>query len=191
MEVIGYKYQSLESIKNLFIEFSGYDDFDSKTRKRNYVYLRFVYMAICKNYTINSLAVIGESCGGRDHATVLHAMKEFYHHYNNDYFKMYKKIYDEVSSLLESHGAKQVDVTKITEAKIVEARDYYRVRFLHFIDNQRPVINRMKKKIENLRKRQIFEEIALLDDDDLNDFEERSRAFLSMKRIKDKYEHLN
>ncbi len=47
----------------------------SKTRKREVVQARHVVMHFAKKYTKHSLAQIGEKCGGRDHATVLHALR--------------------------------------------------------------------------------------------------------------------
>lgn len=47
----------------------------SKTRKREIVQARQLAMYFAKNYTKSSLATIGQYCGGKDHATVLHACK--------------------------------------------------------------------------------------------------------------------
>lgn len=47
----------------------------SKTRKREIVQARQISMFFAKNLTKSSLASIGASCGGKDHATVLHAFK--------------------------------------------------------------------------------------------------------------------
>ncbi len=47
----------------------------SKTRKREIVQARQISMYFAKNLTKSSLANIGANCGGKDHATVLHAFK--------------------------------------------------------------------------------------------------------------------
>ena len=44
-------------------------------RRREYVTMRQVSMALAKEYTNMSLALIGYKHGGRDHATTLHAIK--------------------------------------------------------------------------------------------------------------------
>jgi chromosomal replication initiation ATPase DnaA len=44
-------------------------------RKREYVVARQISMSLCKELTKQSLATIGARHGGRDHATVLHAIK--------------------------------------------------------------------------------------------------------------------
>jgi chromosomal replication initiator protein len=47
----------------------------SKTRKREVVQARQIAMYLSKKLTKSSLASIGEQCGGKDHATVLHACR--------------------------------------------------------------------------------------------------------------------
>jgi chromosomal replication initiator protein len=47
----------------------------SKTRKREVVQARQIAMFFAKNMTKSSLATIGMHCGGKDHATVLHACR--------------------------------------------------------------------------------------------------------------------
>lgn len=47
----------------------------SKTRKREIVQARQLAMYFAKQLTKNSLASIGAQCGGKDHATVLHACR--------------------------------------------------------------------------------------------------------------------
>ena len=44
-----------------------------KTRKRSIVQARQLSMYLAKNYTKNSLKVIGKHFGGRDHSTVIHS----------------------------------------------------------------------------------------------------------------------
>ena len=47
----------------------------SKTRKREVVQARQIAMYFSKKMTKSSLANIGMHCGGKDHATVLHACR--------------------------------------------------------------------------------------------------------------------
>ncbi|HEY4800225.1 MAG TPA: helix-turn-helix domain-containing protein, partial [Bacteroidia bacterium] len=47
----------------------------SKTRKREVVQARQIAMYFAKQMTKSSLATIGMHCGGKDHATVLHACR--------------------------------------------------------------------------------------------------------------------
>ncbi|MCR5394061.1 MAG: chromosomal replication initiator protein DnaA [Bacteroidales bacterium] len=48
---------------------------NSKSRKREIVWARQAAMSLCKKYTTHSVSRIGQVIGGRDHATVLHALK--------------------------------------------------------------------------------------------------------------------
>ena len=175
--------KELEDIKNLVIQFSGCDDFEKQSRKRNLVYLRYVYMSLCRNYTIMSLESIGEVIGGRNHATVLHGVNAFYDHYGKDYFQGYQDIYLDCANVLESNGKKELDIVKVKESSIAEYRIKYRLRFLKFVLNQKPLIESLKKKIKVFRYNDIFHELALLSDEDMEDFETRSRAFLAMKKL--------
>ena len=47
----------------------------SKTRKREVLQARQIAMFFYKKMTKSSLANIGSHCGGKDHATVLHACR--------------------------------------------------------------------------------------------------------------------
>ena len=51
-------------------------DMYSKTRTRNLARPRQIAMALAKELTNQSLPEIGESFGGRDHTTVLHACRK-------------------------------------------------------------------------------------------------------------------
>ena len=51
------------------------DVLKSKTRKREVVQARQIAMYFAKQLTKSSLATIGMHCGGKDHATVLHACR--------------------------------------------------------------------------------------------------------------------
>ncbi|HEX4886437.1 MAG TPA: chromosomal replication initiator protein DnaA, partial [Luteibaculaceae bacterium] len=53
----------------------GIDQMKSKTRKREVVQARQITMYFAKKMTKSSLASIGAHCGGKDHATVLHACR--------------------------------------------------------------------------------------------------------------------
>ena len=49
------------------------DKLKEKTRKRNIVQARQLSMFLAKNFTKNSLKIIGKHFGGRDHSTVIHS----------------------------------------------------------------------------------------------------------------------
>jgi chromosomal replication initiator protein len=58
------------------------DDFDSKRRTRSITYPRQVAMYLSRELTDLSLPKIGESFGGRDHTTVIHAYDKISHDIN-------------------------------------------------------------------------------------------------------------
>ncbi len=70
----------------------------SKSRKRETVQARQLAMYFSKLYTKSSLAVIGNKCGNKDHATVLHACKTVKNLVDTD--KNFKKHVDELDGIL-------------------------------------------------------------------------------------------
>ncbi|MES2837989.1 MAG: chromosomal replication initiator protein DnaA [Bacteroidota bacterium] len=66
----------------------------SKTRKREVVQARQIAMYFSKQMTKASLATIGMQCGGKDHATVLHACKTVNNLMDTD--KRFKQYIDEL-----------------------------------------------------------------------------------------------
>lgn len=71
----------------------------SKTRKREIVQARQVAMYFAKNFTKNSLAVIGSIIGGKDHATVLHACRTVQNLMDTD--KKFKQYIEEIEKKLK------------------------------------------------------------------------------------------
>jgi chromosomal replication initiator protein len=66
----------------------------SKSRKREVVQARQIAMFFSKQFTKSSLANIGAQCGGKDHATVLHACKTVNNLIETD--KQFKAYVDEL-----------------------------------------------------------------------------------------------
>lgn len=75
------------------------DDFFTSSRKRNVVQARQLSMYLSKKYTKSSLIVIGEQCGGRDHATVIHALKTVANLLDTD--KQFKAMADNIEKILQ------------------------------------------------------------------------------------------
>ena len=73
--------------------------FNSKTRKREVVYARQTAMHLCNKYTTQSLTRIGVIVGGRDHATVLHALKSIDNLLETD--KDFKEKYEMIEETLK------------------------------------------------------------------------------------------
>ena len=68
---------SVDYIVNVICNYQNLsiEDFYSKSKKRELVQARQLAMHFAKKYTRLSLAEIGKQCGGKDHATVIHALK--------------------------------------------------------------------------------------------------------------------
>lgn len=73
----------------------------SKTRKREVVQARQIAMYYAKSLTKSSLATIGMQCGGKDHATVLHACRTVNNLMETD--KRFKGYIDELDRLIRPH----------------------------------------------------------------------------------------
>lgn len=68
---------SVDYIVNVICNYQSIsiEDFYSKSKKRELVQARQLAMYFAKKCTKLSLAEIGKQCGGKDHATVIHALK--------------------------------------------------------------------------------------------------------------------
>ena len=73
----------------------------SKTRKREVVQARQISMFFSKKLTKASLASIGANCGGKDHATVLHACRTVVNLSETD--KQFKSYLDDLDKKLSIH----------------------------------------------------------------------------------------
>lgn len=73
--------------------------FNSKTRKKEVVFARQAAMHLCKKHTTQSVSRIGTLVGGRDHATVLHALKSVDNLLSTD--NDFKEKYESVEALLK------------------------------------------------------------------------------------------
>lgn len=65
-------------------------------RERRNVIYRHAFMSACRKFSNLSLATIGKICGGRDHATVLHAKRS--HSANYMYDSTYRGAYDAIAN---------------------------------------------------------------------------------------------
>ena len=73
-------------------------DFFTSSRKRNVVQARQLSMYFAKKYTKASLNVIGEQCGGKDHATVIHSLKTVANLLDTD--KDFRAVADAIEEIL-------------------------------------------------------------------------------------------
>ena len=91
---------SIDYIQKVVCDYFGLpiDLMKSKTRKREVVQARQIAMFFSKKLTKSSLANIGAHCGGKDHATVLHACRTVNNLQDTD--KQFKKYLDDLDKKL-------------------------------------------------------------------------------------------
>lgn len=87
-------------------------DIRQNTRIRQYVYARFIYFKVMRD-KYYSLSYIGSSIG-KDHATVLHGLKQFEALKSYDDFK---KMYDKVRLAVNLETRPVVLKDKLTDSK--------------------------------------------------------------------------
>lgn len=94
---------SIEYIQKVVCEYFSLplDVINSKTRKREIVQARQLAMFFSKRHTKSSLATIGQHCGNKDHATVLHAVKTVNNLVDTD--KKFKTYVDDLEKKIKLH----------------------------------------------------------------------------------------
>ena len=161
-------------------------DISIKSKKRKLTYYRYVAFMLCKTYGGSKLSLqsIGECFGNRDHSTVLHGIKKFKEFKDQKFFAEFLELHDNCVNSISKELNLNPDFK--TLHSIQEVENHYRIKHIKLVEKSHSVIGSLTLKLNNLRNRPIFEEIAGLSNEDLADFEVRANAFLQMKRIKNK-----
>jgi hypothetical protein len=176
-------------IKSMIETYSGVYDISIKTRKREIVEMRFVYFFLCKNYCISteklSLRAIGEIVN-RNHATVLHGIRQFKCLYGQKSFTandLFKKTDEKLKELISTDS----------EGKILDLNDaflvnqYWRVKHILVVEKTHSVIKNFMEKIEAIEsKLSVYDESTInaiknLNPSDFSEFQERNKLFLKVK----------
>ena len=89
------------TIKEIIQDESGIDNILKNSRKRSYVDARRIFYHILRNYHCLSLEKIGKICGKRNHATILHSLRdvEFLIKSDPDISSLYNRVSDRVLNL--------------------------------------------------------------------------------------------
>lgn len=153
------------------------------TRARPYPYYRYVAYTLCREFTQGkkSLQLIGNKFN-RDHATVINGIKQFEKFKNQNWFKEYFDVYTDCYTQLKKETRTFPEHNELRTAKEVEM--IYRLKHIKLTEKTHEVIGSLTTKLHNLRHRQIFKEIASLDNETLDLFEDRVKAFLIMNKRK-------
>ena len=90
-------HKALEVIKNETEKITGIEDISSKSRAREYVFARYLYIKAAREFTDYAMSAIG---GGidRDHATVMHSLVNL--EWDFDHNKDLQTKYDELAIIL-------------------------------------------------------------------------------------------
>ena len=92
---------TIDAIKKIIQDESGIDNFLKNSRKRSYVDARRIYYHILRNYHYLSLDKIGKLAGNRNHATVLHGLRnvDFLIKSDPDVSNLFNRVSDRVLNL--------------------------------------------------------------------------------------------
>ena len=120
-------YPELDVIKNETEKITGIEDISCKTRSRENVFARWLYVRAAKEFTEYSLMNIASAIG-RDHATAVHALRnmDFDFKYNPEL----QTQYDELSIILTNklqintieHIDKRIHKLEVALKKLTERR---------------------------------------------------------------------
>lgn len=178
---------TLKRIKMLTESKFNVGDLATKKRDRHIVYCRQVAIRLSKEFLKSySLQKIGSEYN-KDHATVLHSLKEFEINKDQPYFLPYYSVYAECRQILKKHQAKfqKVDLDENYET-IHDLKIDYKIKMIKMIEKSHNIINRQRKAIDRLAKIDVFKDIADLSDEEFKDFQNRTDAFLKMLKAKNK-----
>lgn len=159
------------------------EDITIATRKRPYPYYRAVAYVLCREFSHgkNSFHFIGTHFG-LDHATVIHGINKFNLYKDQKWFKTFFDVYMDCYTQLKKEIRLLPEHNELKTAREVEIN--HRLKYIKLTEKSHRVINKLKTKLDNLNQRPIFKEIASLDDETLDLFEERAKAFLAMNNRK-------
>lgn len=160
---IKYLVQKQCRIKNL----------ESKCRKQDYAFTRYIFFRLCKDFIPDvRLREIG-SCIDRDHSTVLHGIKKFDELYDQKVFEDYREHYHTLTLLLKRKQIRELKYNK----KIDDLEQYYRVRFLKLVEKQTSYRIALQRKLKRYQKSKVLDQIYGLPEDDFKAFESLVRNY--------------
>ena len=92
---------TIDTIKKIIQDESGIDNILKNSRKRSYVDARRIFYHILRNYHYLSLDKICKLCGNRNHATILHSLRDidFLIKSDPDIASLFNRVSDRVLNL--------------------------------------------------------------------------------------------
>lgn len=176
-----------------------------KTRDRDYVDARFIGFALCRKYTKDSFAKIGQSFGDRDHGTVLHGVKVVYNwetdpsmHKEMEQYRQIDEALKTIRRLYRIKNPKHHIILKTMEdldQELYEKTANQNKEYISVIEIKNHKIETLQRKITELKthqklilkrleERPILDDVLDLDDDRFELLRIRIKAFLTMNKIK-------
>lgn len=152
-------------------------DLTIKCRKRNYTYMRMVAYKLCRDITKASYQAIGNPYK-RDHATVMHNIKQYEIHENQPYFKRYREFYMKVLNTFSDVIELDYDIKKLQT--ISEIKRDYQEKFNKITSLYRSIIKKQKKIIDSYEYDPMYMQIAELPKLKHDELKERVYAYLKM-----------
>ena len=123
-------HKALYVIKHETEKITGIEDISSKSRAREYVFARYLYIRAAREFTDHSMATIG---GGidRDHATVMHSLVNLEWDFN--YNTHLQTQYDELSIILTDKL--NINAVSTLDEQIAKLQDQ-----LHTLQKRRQIL---------------------------------------------------
>ena len=170
---------TVEYIKELIENKLNIKDLSITSRKRDIVEARFIAFQLSRKYTRHSLTHIGKVFK-KDHASVLHGIKKFndlrFQLEFKDSYNLYIHLCDTINEISDSLSSENIFHS------YEEIEHHYKLKYNQLVSSNQTLIQAYKDKINNLTSIKEFEEISLLPENDILEFKQRARAFLTMKK---------
>ena len=174
-------------------------------RTKEYSYPRFIYFQLCKDFTKESLGVVGMNIG-RDHATVLHGRKRFLKltkPFVKGKFKPYYEVYLRIKQTLTKIDIK--DYEKIKKPTNVYEKELeskikmkYELELIKILKKHQTDLRKQRADIaikeELFKNQEIFikmksiEDIMTLPLNDIHEFDRLAKVFYKRKVHEKKFE---
>lgn len=136
----------LEYFKNAVLNYLAIDDFKVGFRRRDYKMARWLYYRLCTEFSTATVSSIGESLG-QDHATVLHALKNFRHELR--YEENIADAYEKIKAIYLANSHNQIELNDVDE-KISELKLLLKTLF----EKRKLIIEDRAVALENFAKLQ-------------------------------------
>lgn len=167
-------------IKEIVEEEFNIPDISKKNREPNTLYPRYVYYALCRKFSPESLNAIASTVG-QDHATAIHALKRFEDYKGQEFFSTHYRGFKTICESMKEHVREIESKKEVEEFEAIrEIQSKYNEKYMELLKKSHAIISSLKRRNKMLTS-DIFQEIADLPEEDFNEFESLSKLFLKRK----------